>query len=140
MASKKGYVPFELDYLVKTTESVTVTYTDEFTHVSSNPVQCPVLHSNSSPGSPTALSNYDVATGGFKVMTSSSDFVLSNGQRQETQSFIASTEAYSKTMPFSIFFHGCSDAFLIPKSNFKITAVLAKVGDSITYSSDAVGF
>lgn len=65
---------------------------------------------------------------------------LTTTQGLETYSFVAMTDAYSRAMPFTIYFEGCSDAYIYPLTNFKIRSMLTN-GATETYSDLAdIGF
>ena len=136
-----------LDYFIKSVApSDTITYTDEFSMTSQNPVMCPVLYQDGTRVSENhgqttqAVRNYDTSTGSFLVQTDETNMALAATQGYETYSFTAVTDAFSKSMPFTIYFEDCSDAYIYPATDFKITSMLSN-GGSETYSDLAdIGF
>ena len=49
------------------------------------------------------------------------------------------TTAYTRTLPFTVYFNGCQDAYLVATASFKITAALLQ-DESATYTNTQVGF
>ena len=106
---------------------------------------CPVVYTGGTKtadthGQAQAVSSFNAATGGFSVQAASTSYVLANGYGSETYNFLAATEAFSKVTPYTIYYHGCADAILVPINDFSITAVLENDGDSLDYDNGALGF
>ena len=105
-------------FILSAGQSDTVSYTDEFTMSSQNPVMCPVLYAegtstdthsqtDSSSAAERAVNNYDASTGSFNVQTDVTACALTSMQGYESYSFAAYTEAFSKSMPFIVYFEAC---------------------------------
>ena len=52
---------------------------------------------------------------------------------------MAATEAFSQTIPFTIYFSTCAYAVIVPVNDFSITDQLV-VGTPVTYTDTAIGF
>ena len=72
---------------------------------------CPVLYSGAtrvlkthSVSTEQAVKNYSLSNGSFVVQTSNTDMASSTNQLYEDYSFRAITPAFSKVMPFKVYF------------------------------------
>ena len=95
-----------------------VTYTDEFTMVSHNPVMCPVLYNEGTvtkthSESTQTVIDYDVSSGGFYIESSTTAMALADGSGMETYSFTALTDAFTRTMPFKVYLESCTGATVV---------------------------
>ena len=67
--------------------------------------------------------------------------LMADQQSTEAYNFLAVTNAFTKDMPFRVYLQGCSDAVVLPVSDFSIKATLDWAnGETATYTDTDIGF
>lgn len=101
---------------------------------------CPVLYyyAQTTAASTEALVGFDVSTGSFGVQTDDTAKI----DTVESYDITGITDAYSKTMPFSVYFEGCSDSTVVvanPYEQLAINVYLANT-EEVLFGYEDFGF
>ena len=90
------------------------------------------------------MNDYSSSNGSFNVQTDVIACALSAQQGLESYSFTAYTDAFSKAMPFTVYFEACQDATVLAVKDWEINVylfdILSPSQDSQTFTDQALGF